>query len=101
MKILRSARRSVRRVFLATSCALAFLTVSLLADTVCEGCACNCQGLACGFCVNNVINTCCSGPQPQGCCNATCVSDNLWEVTCERDGMPFWCYVDLGAPCSI
>lgn len=95
------ASRSVRRVFLACACSLAFLTVSVLADeAVCDGCACDCKGsVACGICVGYVINSCCSGSQPAGCCSATCQGGHVWEVRCSAGGETFVCTVNLGEPC--
>lgn len=90
----------VRRLALALVGAVALFSVSLLAESVCEGCACDCEGsIACGGCVNTVINTCCSGPQPAGCCSVSCQGGTEWEVTCEEGGDPFICNVDLGEPC--
>lgn len=94
-------RRPVWRAIIVNACALGFFTVGLLADgSVCEGCACDCQGLACGFCVNYTINSCCSGPQPAGCCTATCDSGDTWEVRCEEGGETFTCQMSsLGEAC--
>jgi hypothetical protein len=96
-------RRPIRRLAIATVCALSFFAVSLAADgNVCGGdCSCECSGLfACAYCVNIVVDSCCGEPSPAGCCNAQCIGEQYWEVSCLGDGSPWVCEVSLpGQPC--